>query len=183
MRASVLSTPEFHSEKAAYAFAEGKLWPEGPVCPKCGVVGRAYALQGKTTRIGLRKCAACRKQFTVKAGTIFEDSHVPLTKWLQAIHLLCSSKKGISSHQLHRILGVQLRTAWFMSHRIREAMRDGSLGPLGGNGHAVEADETFIGRKAGVPKPKGGPSHRHAVLALESIPIPSKVVSRCLSAG
>jgi hypothetical protein len=89
-----------------------------------------------------------------------------LNKWLQALHLLCSSKKGISSHQLHRILGVQLKTAWFMSHRIREAMRDGSLGPLGGEGRTVEADETFIGRKKGVEKPKGGPSHKHAVLAL-----------------
>jgi transposase-like protein len=167
MHPSVLSAPEFHSEEAAYAFVEAQLWPDGPVCPKCGVVGRAYALKGKTTRIGLRKCAACRRQFTVKVGTIFEDSHVPLTKWLQALHLLCASKKGVSSHQLHRILGVSLKTAWFMSHRIREAMRDGTLGPLGGpNGNAVEADETFIGRKKGVPVPKGGPSHKHAVLAL-----------------
>jgi transposase-like protein len=168
MHPSVLSAPEFHSEEAAYAFVEAQLWPDGPVCPKCGVVGRAYALKGKTTRIGLRKCAACRRQFTVKVGTIFEDSHVPLSKWLQALHLLCSSKKGISSHQLHRILGVQLRTAWFMAHRIREAMRDGTLGPLlgGPNGNAVESDETFIGRKKGVPVPKGGPSHKHAVLAL-----------------
>jgi transposase-like protein len=166
MPASALSAPEFHSERAAYEVVEARLWPDGPVCPHCGGVGRAYALNGKTTRIGLRKCGFCRKQFTVKVGTIFEDSHVPLNKWLQAIHLMCSSKKGISSHQLHRILGVQLKTAWFMSHRIREAMRDGALGPLGGANHAVEADETFIGRKEGVPVPKGGYSHKHIVLGL-----------------
>jgi transposase-like protein len=169
MSLSVLNVPEFQSEEAAYAHVEKRLWPDGPVCPHCGVVGRAYALKGKTTRIGLRKCAACRRQFTVKMGTIFEDSHVPMTKWLQAIYLLCSSKKGISSHQLHRTLSVTLKTAWFMSHRIREAMRHGSLGPLGsghGFGNAVEADETFIGRKKGVPTPKGGTSHKHAVLGL-----------------
>jgi transposase-like protein len=167
MPLSVLNHPELQSEAAAYEFVEAKLWPNGPECPHCGAVGRAYALKSKTARVGLRKCAGCRKTFTVKVGTIFEDSHVPMHKWLQAIHLMCSSKKGISSHQLHRILGVTLKTAWFMSHRIREAMRDGSLAALGGpNGNAVEADETFIGRKKDVPVPKGGPSHKHAVLAL-----------------
>jgi transposase-like protein len=122
---------------------------------------RIYEMKGKSTRIGVRKCGHCRKQFTVKVGTVLEDSHVPMTKWLQAIYLLCSSKKGISSHQLHRILEVTLKTAWFMSHRIREAMRDGSLAPLGGN-NAVEADETFIGRKKGVLVTRGG-AHKHAV--------------------
>jgi transposase-like protein len=137
------------------------------VCPHCGSTDRIKSLKGKTTRIGLKKCYHCYKPFTVKVGTIFEDSHVPMFKWLQAFHLMCSSKKGISSNQLYRLLDVSLKTAWFMSHRLREAMRDGSLGSLGGpNGNAVEADETFIGRKKGVPVPKGGPSHKHAVLAL-----------------
>src|SRR4051794_950548 len=167
MPESVLSGAEFHSEEAAYAAIEVKLWPNGPICPHCGVVGRASRLEGASTRIGLLKCALCRKQFNVKVGTIFEGSHIPLRKWLQAIHLLCSSKKGISSHQLHRLLGITLKSAWFLSHRIREAMRDGSLAPLGGgSGNAVEADETFIGHKKGVPAPKGGTSHKHAVLAL-----------------
>jgi len=169
MSDSILNTPEFHDEAVAYAVIEACLWPNGPVCPHCGATDRISALKGKSTRIGLRFCGHCRRQFTVKIGTIFEDSHVPMTKWLQAIYLLCSSKKGISSHQLHRILGVTLKTAWFLSHRIREAMRDGSLGPLGGGhgfGNAVEADETFIGRKKGVPTPKGGTSHKHAVLGL-----------------
>jgi hypothetical protein len=129
-------------------------------------VDGATALKGKSTRLGVYKCRACRKPFTVKVGTILESSHVPLTKWLQAIHLMCCSKKGISSHQLHRLLGVTLKTAWFMSHRIREAMRDGKLGPLGGFGDAVEADETFIGQKEGVPIPHGGYSHKHIVMGL-----------------
>src|SRR5829696_7839891 len=153
-----LSAPYFHDEQAAYAEVEARLWPNGPVCPHCGGADRAYALKGKSTRIGVRKCGHCRKQFTVKVGTVLEDSHVPMTKWLQAVHLLCSSKKGISSHQLHRILGVTLKTAWFMSHRIREAMRDGFLAPFGGgdgtNG-IVEADETFIGREPGMQKRRG----------------------------
>ena len=147
MSASPLSAAHFQNEQAAYEHVEAMLWPNGAICPHCGGVGRAYTLTGKTTRIGLRKCGHCRKQFTVKVGTVFEDSHVPLTKWLQALHLLCSSKKGISSHQLHRILGVSLKTAWFMSHRLREAMRDGTLSPLGGSGSTVEADETYYGEK------------------------------------
>jgi transposase-like protein len=163
---SVLSKPWFHDEAEAFAYLEGLLWPNGPVCPHCGATDRIYPLQGKTHRMGLKKCGHCREQFTVKVGTVLESSHVPLTKWLQAMHLLCCSKKGISSHQLHRLLGVTYKTAWFMSHRIREAMRDGTLPPLGDTGAAVEADETFIGRMKGVPTPKGGPSHKHAVLAL-----------------
>jgi transposase-like protein len=165
MSLSVLNRPEMQSEEAANEFVEAKLWPNGPVCARCGVVGRAYLLNGKSARLGLRKCAACRRTFTVKVGTIFEDSHVPMHKWLQAIHLLCSSKKGMSSHQLHRILGVTLKTAWFLAHRIRDAMRDGTLAPLGGNGGAVEADETFIGRKEGA-EVRRGYSHKHAVLSL-----------------
>jgi transposase-like protein len=163
---SVLSHPRFNDEQAAYEWIEARLWPNGPICPHCGATDRIKPLKGKSTRTGVRKCYHCYKPFTVKVGTIFEDSHVPMFKWLQAFHLMCSSKKGISSNQLHRILEVTLKTAWFMSHRLREAMRDGSLGPLGGGGKVVEADETFIGRKKGVPTPKGGPSHKHAVLAL-----------------
>src|SRR5215217_8201314 len=178
MSASPLSAAHFQNEQAAYEHVEAMLWPNGAICPHCGGVGRAYTLTGKTTRIGLRKCGHCRKQFTVKVGTVFEDSHVPLTKWLQALHLLCSSKKGISSHQLFRILGVSLKTAWFMSHRVREAMRDGSLGPLGGGSGTVEADETYCGeqdnptpslQRQGRPylkRGKSGPAGKRAVLGL-----------------
>src|SRR5687768_2797278 len=128
---SVLSAARFHDEQAALEWVEAHVWPDGPVCPHCGATDRIFTLGGKSTRLGLKKCGHCRKQFTVKVGTVMESSHVPLAKWLQAMHLLCSSKKGISSHQLHRLLGVTLKTAWFMAHRIREAMRDGSLDPLG----------------------------------------------------
>lgn len=160
---SVLSAKHFHDEAAAFAEMEAVLWPEGPVCPHCGGKDRIYALKGVCTkpskkhpdgveRHGLKKCGHCRKQFTVRVGTIFEDSHAPLHLWLQAIYLMCSSKKGISSHQLHRVLGVQYNTAWFMSHRIREAMRSGALAPMGGNGGVVEVDETMQGRIAGAAK-------------------------------
>jgi transposase-like protein len=162
-----LSDAALHDDEAARLFLETVLWPDGPVCPHCGATDRIYELKGKTSRPGLRKCGRCRKQFTVTVGTTFERSHVPLHKWVQAVALLTCSKKGVSSHRVHRMLGVSYPTAWFMMHRIREALRDGSLGPLGGDGgNAVEADETFIGRKKGVPVPKGGPSHKHAVLAL-----------------
>lgn len=122
---SVLNDKHFHDEAAAMARLEAILWPDGPVCPHCGNVDKVYEIKGKTARPGLRTCGACRKQFTVKIGTLFEDSHVPMHKWWQAVHLLCSSKKGISSHQLHRTLRVTYKTAWFISHRIREAMRVG----------------------------------------------------------
>jgi transposase-like protein len=152
-------------------------------------MGRIYRLEGVYSkpskkspegveRHGLKKCGECRKQFTVRIGTIFEESHIPLHKWLQAIHLMCSSKKGISSNQLHRVLEITLKSAWFLSHRIREAMREGELGPMGGNGKIVEADETYFGKKEG-PAPtrntrgkkfaksgKAGPSHKRAVLGL-----------------
>jgi transposase-like protein len=145
---SVLNAPHFHDEEAAYEFVEARVWPHGRVCPKCGTVDQSGKLQGKSTRIGTYKCYACRKPFTVKVGTIFESSHVKLHIWLQAIFLIASSKKGISANQLHRTLGVTLKTAWFMGHRIREAMRDGKFaGPLGGPDMIVEADETLIGGK------------------------------------
>lgn len=162
---SVLSAPHFHNEKAAYAYVEARVWPEGPVCPHCGCFGRIYELKGASTRIGVRKCGDCRKPFTVKVGTIFEASHVPLRFWLQAMFLMASSKKGVSSNQLHRTLGVTLKTAWFMSHRIREAMRDGALAPFGQGGGIVEADETFIGRDPAEPITAGG-NHKLKVLSL-----------------
>ncbi len=149
---SVLDAPHFHDEKAAIARLEALLWPGGPICPHCGSFGKIYEIRGKTARPGLRTCGDCRKQFTVKIGTLFEDSHIPLYKWWQAVHLLCSSKKGISSHQLHRTLKVTYKTAWFMAHRIREAMRSGSLAPMGGSGGVVEIDETIYGRAATHPK-------------------------------
>ena len=142
---SALSAPHFHSEEAAYAYVESRIWPEGPVCPHCGGMERISKMQGKSTRIGAYKCYQCRKPFTVKIGTIFEASHVPMNVWLQAMYLVAGSKKGISSNQLHRTLGVTLKTAWFMSHRIREAMRSGDFTPFGSDGGVVEADETFIG--------------------------------------
>lgn len=147
--ASVLDAEHFHNEEAAYAYVEARLWPEGPVCPHCGSTKEhAGKLEGKTTRIGLWKCYACRKPFTVKIGTIFESSHLPLRLWLQAIYLMCSSKKGISTRQLQRTLGVGMKTAWFLGHRIREAMDTGYHPPdgmMGGGGQIVEADETVIG--------------------------------------
>ncbi|HWG68718.1 MAG TPA: IS1595 family transposase, partial [Steroidobacteraceae bacterium] len=133
------------------------LWPNGPVCPFCGNMDRIGRLNGKTTRPGLRKCYACLKQFTVKVGTIFEDSHAPLRLWLQAIYLMCSSKKGVSTRQLHRTLGVGLKTAWFMGHRIRHAMAPGSMAPLGGEGVTVEADETYLSKSPKTRKPAGLP--------------------------
>lgn len=157
---SVLSQKHFHDEKAAYKFVEARVWPDGPTCPHCGGVERISAMKGKSTRIGAYKCYQCRKPFTVKIGTIFESSHVKMNLWLQAIYLMASSKKGISSNQLHRTLGVTLKTAWFMSHRIREAMRAGSLGPMGGEGQIVEADETYFGKREETymsPQRKGRP--------------------------
>jgi transposase-like protein len=162
---SYLNAPHLHDEKAAYAFVEARVWPQGRVCPHCGVVGQSSAMKGKSTRVGAYKCYACRKPFTVKIGTIFESSHVKLHLWLQAIYLIASSKKGISSNQLHRTLGVTLKTAWFMSHRIREAMRSDDLTPFGGGGSPVEVDETFIGREPGASK-KPGYGHKMKVLSL-----------------
>ncbi len=161
---SVLNAAHFHDEAAAFAKLESIVWPNGPVCPHCGADKRVYELKGVRTkpsktnpegveRFGLKKCGACRKQFTVRVGTVFESSHIPLHLWLQAVHLMCSSKKGISSHQLHRVLEIKYQSAWFMSHRIREAMRSGSLTPpMGGEGGVVEVDETIYGRASTHPK-------------------------------
>jgi len=146
MAQSILNAPHFQDEAAAFAYVEGKLWPKGPTCPFCGATDKHIGrLEGKTTRFGLRKCYACDKPFTVRIGTIFESSHLPLHLWLQVIHLMCASKKGIATRQIQRMLDCSMKTAWFLSHRIREAMKDGSLGPLGGEGKIVEADETYIG--------------------------------------
>lgn len=166
---SILSDAHFHNEEAAYEWVEAHVWPDGPVCPKCGAVEGIRPLNGKTTRIGLYKCYACRQPFNVKVGTIFEKSHVPMRIWLQAFHLLASAKNGMSANELHRTLKLSLKTAWFVGHRIREAMRSGSLAPpMGGDGSSgiVEADETFIFNKKGAEKPKGGYRHKHAVLSL-----------------
>ena len=175
MANSVLSAPHFQNEEAAFEYVEGHLWPRGPVCPHCGEKERIGRLNGKTTRPGLRKCYACRKPFTVRIGSIFEDSHLPLHLWLQVIHLMCASKKGISTRQIQRMLQCSMKTAWHLTHRIREAMREGGEnGPLGGNGKVVEVDETYFGNlppeKAPIKKrssnPSYGPSYKRGILSL-----------------
>ena len=141
---SNLNAPHFKDDAAAREYLERLLWPEGPVCPHCGTVNHAYA----TKRAGVYRCAEppCRKDFTVTMRTVMERSKIALHKWLQAFYLMSSSKKGMSAHQLHRTLGIRYESAWFMAHRIREAMRDGGLAPMGGGGGIVEADETYFGR-------------------------------------
>jgi transposase-like protein len=158
----------YTDETAARKHLELLLWPNGPTCPHCGNADakRIHKLQGKSTREGVYKCNECEKPFSVTVGTVFERSHVPLHKWVYAAHLLTASKKGISSHQLMRMLDVSYKTAWFMSHRIREGMRPASLTPMGGGGKFVEADETYIGRLEGVPKQKHGGAHKNVVLTL-----------------
>lgn len=170
---SILNKKYFQTEAAAFDHLEGLLWADGVVCPHCGTVDKAGKLNGVkgkngAVRPGLWKCYSkgCRKQFTVKVGTVFESAHIPLHKMLQAVHLICSSKKGISAHQLHRTLEVDYKSAWFLAHRIREAMRDGTLAPMGGAGETVEVDETYIGRLADVPKQRHGSAHKNVVLTL-----------------
>lgn len=143
---SILSAPHFHNEAAAIARLEAIVWPQGPYCPRCGGFDRITPVKGG--RAGLRRCGPCKREFTVTVGTIFERSHVKLPKWFQAAHLMASSKKGISAHQIHRTLLVTYKTAWFMEMRLREAMRElHPTKPLGGEGKIVEADETYIGGK------------------------------------
>jgi transposase-like protein len=161
MAKSVLNDARFHSEDAAFEYVESQLWPNGPVCPHCGATSEKIGrLTGKTTRPGLRKCYACRKPFTVRIGTIFEDSHLPLRLWLQAIHLMCASKKGISTRQLQRMLGCGMKTAWHLGHRIREIMKpqEGGGPALGGEGKTIEADVTYVGRKPFTKVKRGGGS-------------------------
>jgi transposase-like protein len=152
MATPIFAATHFQNEEAALSWIEARVWPNGAVCPFCAATGeRVRKLGGKTTRPGLWKCYTCRKPFTVKVKTVMEASHIPAHVWLQAMHLISSSKKGVSSNQLHRTLGVTLKSAWFLSHRIREAMKEGSwqaIGPLGGEGATIEGDETYIGGKA-----------------------------------
>jgi transposase-like protein len=166
----VLNAPHFHNEEAAFAYVEGHLWPTGPICPHCGNCDekRIGRLTGKSSRPGLRKCYACRKTFTVRIGSIFEDSHFPLHLWLQAIQLIVASKKGISTRQIQRTFQCSMKTAWFLTHRIREIMKpakDGIGSPMGGAGMTLEADYTYVGRKAGT-KVRVGTGHVRPVLAL-----------------
>jgi len=144
MAKPVLNAPQFLNEPAAFAYVEARLWPNGPVCPHCGETARIGRLNGKTTRPGLHKCYACKKPFTVRMGTLFEDSHLPLHLWLQVIHLFCCSKKGIATRQIQRMLNCSMKTAWFLGHRIRLAMDPGYTGPMGGEGKTVEIDDTEL---------------------------------------
>jgi transposase-like protein len=175
MAMDIFSAPRFRDDTAARAYLESLRWPEGPICPHCGVINHAYAIKPA----GTYRCAeaVCRKNFTVTMNSPMERSHIALHKWVQAFHLMCSSKKGVSAHQLHRTLDITYRSAWFMAHRIRECMRSGGLTPMGGSGKIVEADETYFGRQEGPPKlltpravpyTKGKPNRRNkrAIVAL-----------------
>lgn len=167
-----LTDPIFHDDAKARLWLEAQVWPQGPVCPHCGNADsdRIKALAGKTHRAGLFKCNECREQFTVTVGTVMERSKIPLRKWALAMFLMAASKKGISAHQMHRMMDVPYKTAWFLMHRIREAMKETSSTPLGGNGKVVEADETYFGNKEVVTKRtkkgKSGHSSKRAVVSL-----------------
>ncbi len=167
MARSVLSAPHFQDEAAAFEYVEAHLWPNGPTCPHCGNAdtARIGRLQGKTTRPGLRKCYACRKPFTVRIGSIFEDSHLALHLWLQVIHLMSAGKKGISTRQIQRMLNCSMKTAWHLTHRIRAAMTPADTGPMGSEGGTIEADVTYVGRKPNT-KVRRGTGHVNAVFTL-----------------
>jgi transposase-like protein len=157
----------FTDETKAREYLEGIRWPNGAYCPHCGETENVVRLAGKSHRPGLHQCNGCRQHFTVTVGTLYERSHIPLHKWLLATHLLTSSKKGISAHQLHRMLGITYKSAWFMAHRIREAMKDENPAPMGGEGTVIEADETYQGKtKKRTSKGKRGPANKRAVVAL-----------------
>jgi transposase-like protein len=160
MATSAFNKPHFQNDEAARAYLAALRWPNGAVCPHCGSIDKHYELKGESHRAGLYKCLHCRKQFSVTVGTVFERSKIALHVWFKAVYLLCSSKKGMSSHQLHRTLGVTYKTAWFMTHRIREAMRPDNATPFGKGGSGVEVDETFFG-KSGIPPSKKGTGYRH----------------------
>src|SRR5208282_2606776 len=155
---NALTAPHFQTPELAREWLEKLRWPEGTVCSHCGTVGHAY----KTKKSGWYRCAEkeCRKDFTVTTGTVMERSHIPLNKWLMAFYLLNASKKGMSAHQLHRALGVDYKSAWFLCHRIREAMRSGGFGPLGGEGKIVEADEPITAPSI---RPRSAPRRLAAV--------------------
>jgi transposase-like protein len=162
-----LQNPIFTDETKAREWLETRVWPTGVVCPHCGNADatRITALKGEAHRTGVYQCNECREQFTCTVGTVFERSKIPLTKWLAALFMLASSKKGVSAHQIHRMLGISYKSTWFMMHRLREAMRTGGLAPMGGAGSIVEIDETFIGRKEGAELRRGG-AHKNIVLSL-----------------
>jgi len=162
-----LQNPIFLDDSKAREWLEARVWPKGPVCPHCGATGDdVTALKGKAHRPGLYQCSQCREQFTVTVKTVFERSKVPLSKWLAALFMMTASKKGVSAHQIHRSLGISYKTAWFLCHRLREAMRTGGFAPMGSGGGIVEADETFIGRLEGQPKGRAGWAHKNVVLTL-----------------
>ena len=162
---AVLQNPIFTDNDKAREWLESRVWAHGRPCPHCGVVDQSTLLKGKAHRPGLYQCGACREQFTVTVGTVFERSKIPLSKWLAALFLMVASKKGVSAHQVHRMLGISYKSTWFMMHRLREAMRQGDLAPMGGAGSIVEIDETFIGRKPDMPIQRGT-NHKHVVLTL-----------------
>jgi transposase-like protein len=162
-----LSNPVFHDEAAARKHLEALRWPDGVVCPFCGTKEAVKALGGKSMGEGWYHCGSCRDKFTVRVGTLFERSKIPLHKWLLAFRLMASSKKGFSAHQLHRTLEITYKSAWFMAMRIREAMREGAdFGPMGSGGGYVEVDETYIGKNGRIAKGGGGWRHKNAVLSL-----------------
>jgi transposase-like protein len=145
-KANELNNKTFQDEARGREWLESQLWPNGPVCGHCGTLNEATAI---STRPGWYQCNACRKQFSVTVGTLFERSHIPLNKWLMAAFLICASKKGMSAHQIHRMIGVSYKSTWFMMHRIRETMNQGTFpGGLGGKNKVVEVDETYVGGKA-----------------------------------
>jgi len=165
---SVLNRPEFQTEEAAFAYVESKLWADGAVCPHCGGVDRITKVKAnaeKRIRMGLYRCGQCKGQFTVKVGTVFEHARMPLHKMLQAVYLMTSSKKGVSAHQLHRMLEITYKSAWFLAHRVREAMRSGELSTFGSGGGIVEVDETYIGNLKGAQKRQAF-HHKMKVLSL-----------------
>lgn len=165
MSEAIFTEARFNDEEAARAHLESIRWPTGPVCPHCGGTDRIGKSQAKTHRPGVYHCGDCREQFTVTVGTVMEDTKIKLHKWLLANHLICSSKKGCSAKQIERTVGVTYKTAWFLMHRLREAMKPVSAPIMGSGGGIVEIDETFIGKKEGKPK-KRGYAHKQAVLTL-----------------
>jgi transposase-like protein len=158
--------PHFQDADKAREYLERIRWPNGPVCPHCGVIGGHYALAGKAHRPGVLKCKDCRKQFSVTVGTVFEGTKIPLNKWLFAVHMMCASKKAVSSHQIHRMLGITYKSAWFMTHRIREAMKPDGGGLLGSGGGTVEVDETFWGNSSKKKAGARGFEHKMKVVSL-----------------
>ncbi|MBN8958924.1 MAG: IS1595 family transposase [Rhizobiales bacterium] len=163
-----LSDPIFHNDDAARAHLEAIRWPEGPFCPHCGNSdqSRIRKLAGKSTRPGLHQCNECREHFTVTVGTVMERSKIPLHKWVAAFHLMNASKKGMSAHQLHRMLGITYKSAWFLAHRVREAMADTDTTPMGGEGQSIQADETYYGNSKRAKSYKKGHRHKNKVVAL-----------------